>query len=996
MKNIQKYITFSIALLVSVSTMATVDTRTHSLDAYCSGNEKFVLKADTVAENFVYQWYKNNTLLTDSTRSELVVPKTEEATYRCKIDSLDPQIGNNMMGNGSFEDEESVGTWFNKGGANQPFNSGYEYFNGDGWKPMDGFYSRHESASGFYVITENAHSMWKRFVDVPADDGTNYAVFDAASSGTAWCATINDGQTGHDLQSGEQYIFSFSAMNINRHEVDTTGLQAVLDSKKSAGNFVLAVKMPLTTTEMYWVGDCNGWDYSDHTLQFTQLTTYPGWWYGVIPTAVENTGVAIYRDEIDGLHEDGIDVGSLDMHVVKGGITNLYFAYFKVPAADWGTSVNAYVWKGETIYLGSWPGTSVEQWRGPDGEGRREFRLKLFTNDDLTGAKIQWNTGSDTHKTGDLNFVSNGFYDGNNEAAANPVPCHAFRIDHPENVTTLSFLDTDTHPAVLQFTITDNTTHDKAVLGTIDLDCRKGVDTHRWVREQYIWKSTWTTNNFTIAVEDITTSTMGNDFALDRIMFQMKDNSSVKPLMESQYTIVKHTYAKDTSAVICQDDEFEWKGHTGSGHRLYIDGQLVSTIPTDQVQVLTVIDSMKTVGCDCDSVVTLQLTIKSKPKQLDILDWSEDVKDVCASVTDLRIHFETDGSQYSYALLKKEAGVPTYDNAAWSAYEDLPKDTTFMLDISSCEKDIPYTMHLRVKSSCDIQTPVYSDFIWHSDRTGDTTAVACGAFVWYGVEYTTTQKVTHTFTSVETKCDSIVTLDLTITPVDERQDTTVYWCGTYTWYGHDYESPCDTMVYFSDDCYKRMLHLKTLPAEKTIDTVACGVFDWNGIIYHQSQTIVETLESDVTHCDSVVTLHLTVLNDSLMYTKWGNLVLCADRNRDIASYQWYINGAEVPGATGQYFTGDDRILTEKLSVRAITQTGDTLYSCEKTFAEMTTSPDQSKEEYTLPQNGPVRVYSISGRLLHTAEGNVNDVISHLPAGIYILRYDDKSFRYVVY
>ena len=46
-------------------------------------------------------------------------------------------------------------------------------------------------------------------------------------------------------------------------------------------------------------------------------------------------------------------------------------------------------------------------------------------------------------------------------------------------------------------------------------------------------------------------------------------------------------------------------------------------------------------------------------------------------------------------------------------------------------------------------------------NTGDTTAVVCNSFEWYGVTYTESATPTHTFTNVD-GCDSIVTLNLTI------------------------------------------------------------------------------------------------------------------------------------------------------------------------------------------------------------------------------------------
>ena len=51
-----------------------------------------------------------------------------------------------------------------------------------------------------------------------------------------------------------------------------------------------------------------------------------------------------------------------------------------------------------------------------------------------------------------------------------------------------------------------------------------------------------------------------------------------------------------------------------------------------------------------------------------------------------------------------------------------------------------------------------------SPNTGDTTAVVCGSFVWYGVTYNSSATPTHTFTNVR-GCDSVVTLHLTIQSV---------------------------------------------------------------------------------------------------------------------------------------------------------------------------------------------------------------------------------------
>ena len=59
----------------------------------------------------------------------------------------------------------------------------------------------------------------------------------------------------------------------------------------------------------------------------------------------------------------------------------------------------------------------------------------------------------------------------------------------------------------------------------------------------------------------------------------------------------------------------------------------------------------------------------------------------------------------------------------------------------------------------------------HSN-TGDTTAVVCNSFTWYGTTYTSSANPTRAFTNAS-GCDSVVTLHLTITSVANLNATTV-------------------------------------------------------------------------------------------------------------------------------------------------------------------------------------------------------------------------------
>lgn len=53
----------------------------------------------------------------------------------------------------------------------------------------------------------------------------------------------------------------------------------------------------------------------------------------------------------------------------------------------------------------------------------------------------------------------------------------------------------------------------------------------------------------------------------------------------------------------------------------------------------------------------------------------------------------------------------------------------------------------------------------NSSSVGDTTVTACNSFNWYGLNHTTSGTPTHTLTAAN-GCDSVVTLNLTITPIN--------------------------------------------------------------------------------------------------------------------------------------------------------------------------------------------------------------------------------------
>ncbi len=165
----------------------------------------------------------------------------------------------------------------------------------------------------------------------------------------------------------------------------------------------------------------------------------------------------------------------------------------------------------------------------------------------------------------------------------------------------------------------------------------------------------------------------------------------------------------------------------------------------------------------------------------------------------------------------------------------------------------------------------------HSN-SGDTTAVACDSFTWYGTTYTSTPAVApmHVFSNIA-GCDSTVTLNLTVNH-SNTGDTTAMACGSFDWYEHTgITASTETLTHvFSnitytvsgDYTYSHLdnngctqvdtLHLTIGNRVVVKDTVAtCDSYEWNGRMYTESGDYTFDTTT-VNGCDSIVLLNLTI------------------------------------------------------------------------------------------------------------------------------------------
>ncbi len=142
---------------------------------------------------------------------------------------------------------------------------------------------------------------------------------------------------------------------------------------------------------------------------------------------------------------------------------------------------------------------------------------------------------------------------------------------------------------------------------------------------------------------------------------------------------------------------------------------------------------------------------------------------------------------------------------------------------------------------------------------------ACGSFTWMdGVTYSASTS-TPTWALTNTAgCDSIITLNLTITPIDSII-MSVIACDSFTWInGITYYSstniPTWTLTNMTgcDSIITLNLTIRTIDSVTTIQT-ACHSFTWiDGITYYSSTNIPTWTLANMVGCDSVVTLNLII------------------------------------------------------------------------------------------------------------------------------------------
>ena len=296
----------------------------------------------------------------------------------------------------------------------------------------------------------------------------------------------------------------------------------------------------------------------------------------------------------------------------------------------------------------------------------------------------------------------------------------------------------------------------------------------------------------------------------------------------------------------------------------------------------------------CDSVVTLHLTINhsntgiDEQTACDSYTWIDGVTYTestteptftltnavgCDSVVTLHLTIN-----HSNTGIDTQTACDFYTWLDGVTYTESTNEPTFTLtNAAGCDSVV--TLHLTINHS----------------NIGIDTQTACDFYTWLdGVTYTeSTNEPTFTLTNAE-GCDSVVTLHLTINHsnigIDEQTA-----CESYSWidgvtYTESTNEPtfiltnavgCDSVV---------TLHLTINHSNTGVDEqTACESYSWiDGVTYTESTNEPTFTLTNAEGCDSVVTLHLTINHSNIGI----------DEQTACESYSW-IDGVTYTESTNE-------------------------------------------------------------------------------------------------
>ena len=273
------------------------------------------------------------------------------------------------------------------------------------------------------------------------------------------------------------------------------------------------------------------------------------------------------------------------------------------------------------------------------------------------------------------------------------------------------------------------------------------------------------------------------------------------------------------------------------------------------------------VGVGCDSIVVTDLTINPIP--VDSLVWVE-----CSgfSITVNGNTYNTSGIYYDTIVAGSSLGCDSIviTDLTVGNYKTTNQSFTecdgFSVSVGTNTYTTPgmYSDTLIGLATGGCDSVVHTDLTILNHSTATDVIVACDSYIWNGVTYTSSNNTALDTLVNAVGCDSIITLDLTINYSTSSTDVQSA-CDGYVWMnGVTYTSSNSTATHVmtnSAGCDSVITLNLTITNSTSYTDVqsACGSYTWiNGVTYTSSTTTAKDTLVNAVGCDSIVTLNLTI------------------------------------------------------------------------------------------------------------------------------------------
>ena len=338
----------------------------------------------------------------------------------------------------------------------------------------------------------------------------------------------------------------------------------------------------------------------------------------------------------------------------------------------------------------------------------------------------------------------------------------------------------------------------------------------------------------------------GESFFRDTTFTQQLHTINGCDSIVNYHLIISHRQTRNISVMACGD--YTWEGTTYTKSGVY-------------TRVLTGSNG-------CDSVVTLNLSVRpSYHTEFDAVGcngyyvWGNRIFDVAGDYDSI---YTLEGRCDSVVTM--HLTLPETIQGPWAM--DTACDEFWWNGQRYTETGYYYETFT---SSTGCDSIARLDLTIADNPRNTITETAQSKFTWGSQTYYETGLYEQRFKS-ETGygCDSIVTLDLTITnplPINQIADTA---CDAYTWDAETfYESGVYTRNFLTPEGNDSIVKLSLVinhDVAVSDSMQLCDSVEWNGVMYYESGVYTQVLQT-VAGCDSVVTMTLTVCRrDSSVFT----------------------------------------------------------------------------------------------------------------------------------